>query len=297
MLDYKAEIDAKYGDGKIVPTAQTGLTFSQLHKLFLIGRGGDRSKKTKYLYNLALSRIYKFWGDVEPGRLIESDMIEFRRWLVDKEGKSNASCYLRSLAAIINWGVEKHHLLYSPITKDVKINVPTKPIIKYSDDQIKAVLKAAGPDVEAHFRFLLLSGFRTDEACDLKWDHIDFGNRNLHVFNAKENRYDFIPMDRDLIRFLKKCPKTFAPYVLRYRSRHTLSHALEDIRETLSLDPRLKVHTLRKNFISNIVNSGASESMLMHLARHRSIATTHKYYTAFDVESTRKALQNSRKKR
>lgn len=147
------------------------------------------------------------------------------------------------------------------------------------------------------FRFLLLSGFRLGESCALKWEDVDFSEKVIRLWNEKEKRWDYFPMDKEIERFMKQLPKTYAPFVFVYRKIGTASQRFRRLRERLGYSEELSLHTLRTNFISRLINSGASESEVMHLARHKSIVTTHKYYTAFDQKRMREALRRSRRRR
>jgi len=64
----------------------------------------------------------------------------------------------------------------------------------------------------------------------------------------------------------------------------------------IPLRGELKIHTLKANYVRNLIDAGINEMDAHKLSHHKSIATTHRYYATFDMKRLRASLTKSRKK-
>jgi integrase len=302
VLDWKKRFDERLalGKWKMDSSAGQALKLSELRDAFMEGYGKERSKATQDLYRHCVKRLIEHFGDIPAAAITEENILKWRDRLRVKLGDQNVAKYVRTLAPIFKWGTVKGHLEANPFTQYTRLN-PTPPPIKiYTDRELKMVFKASPAPLADQLRFYLLTGFRLDEGVKLKWEDVDFRERVINLANKKAGRMDVFPMDKELEDWMKRLPRDYSPYVFKYRGKWTVSTKLRLLIRKLNedkkagIDPELNVHTLRRNFISRLVKSRLSQIEVMYLARHRSIATTLKYYTAFDQGQMRKALKKSR---
>ncbi len=101
-------------------------------------------------------------------------------------------------------------------------------------------------------------------------------------------------MDEEILNFMARLPRVYGEFVFKYRNVGSISRKVNELIKSMGLTKGTKLHTLRKNFTSRLVNSGATESELQALTRD-SITTVHKYYTAFSHEAGREALRRARR--
>lgn len=297
VLEFKKKFDRRiaYGRWGLEDLPARSLKLSELEAEFLAGHGSLRKPSTQYLYKLGMKKLIKAIGDVDARAIDEEDMLFWRAWLLKNEGDQNASRCMRSVSKIFNWAIEKRYMLHNPVTSEIRISPKTKPIVTFPEEDLEKVLAAAPETMRQQWEFLLLSGFRVGESCALKWEDVDFKEDVIRIWNEKEERWDYFPMDQVLRRFMEELPRDHDPYVFAYRNVWWVSRKMALTIKKLKLKSGLRLHRLRTTFISRLVNSGLSESEVMHLSRHRSITTTHKYYAAFDQKRMREALARSRK--
>lgn len=297
--DLKRKFDIQLAAGKFDfdPGPEHDLKLSEILEQFMDGYGKNRSKASQYQYRLSMGKLIDRFGDIPAVALQEADILSWSRALIKGEngvGEHTAAKDLRSISPIFSWATAKGIIPRNPVTRYIKFTPKAKPIVPFTRAQIEKVFSSLDLPARDQFKFLLLSGFRLGESCMLKWEDVDFAQKVIRLWNTKEQRWDYFPMDKELEQFMKKLSRGYSPFVFVYRKIHTASQRFRRLRERLKYSDELSLHTLRTNFISTLINSGASESEVMHLARHKSIVTTHKYYTAFDQKRMREALNRSR---
>ena len=295
-LDFQRKLDARLSlNLQTGPPTDKNLTISALFDRFMAEYGSGKANGTQYLYGLAVKRLIESVQNVRVSALSPGDMMDWRNEMVKRDGPQNASCRMRSMSTILTWAESEQLIDRNPITKAVTIKVPQGRIYTFTEAEMDKIVKSVKKPFADQMTFLRLTGFRSDEACQLKWENIDFKEGVIHVWNKKENRWDApYPMDKKLRQFLRGLAKK-DDWVLPYRDKVTVTHKFRFlIDDKLKFDRHFKIHTFRATYISRLVKSGASESELLYLARLRSIATAHRYYTAFDTGQMRSALARSR---
>ncbi len=128
----------------------------------------------------------------------------------------------------------------------------------------------------------MLTGLRRGEIIGLKFENnVDFSQKILKVFNYKKNRIDKLPLYGELEEFLIKEWNRYEGLLFDYKS----SDSLKFFEKFLSQEGYINYsfHTLRKTFISKLINSGMNVYDVMNLARHKNIKTTLKHYSAAEL--------------
>jgi integrase len=273
------------------------IRLSELLEKFMNSHGLTRKESTQYTYKLGMRKLIEFTDDVYLHTLKEDDFIHWREYLKKIEGVYNAARNIRCVSVIFRWAQERGFIYLNPLTRRVKLNPPRKSVVIYTDEEMQRIFAATSKEFREQLEFLSLTGFRSGEACQLQWKDIDFREMVINVKNEKEEREDRYPIDETLLAFLQSLPRTYEPYVLKYRSIWTVANKLRKIIKQLNLDDRLHVHSFRATYISRLVKSRVTESELLYLARLRSIEVAHWYYTQFDTHQMRTALANSRIKK
>jgi integrase len=300
VRNLKRQFDIQFAAGKydLGPDRTQRIPLTELLETFLEQHGHTRARGTQRLYREAVDSFVDELGDRPILSIDEDALLTWRRRLeARKLTDHTVSIKLRSLSAILSWAEDRNLVGRNPVTQYVRVNPKPLPVVLLARDEVRRLLKGAGAPDRDLFTFLLLTGFRIGEACALKWTDVDFKQRLIRVWNAKEKRWDYFPMDPDLVSHMRKLSRGYDPYVFFYRIPQSASRRFRTLRKNLRINPDVTLHTLRTNFISGLIHSRLTESEVMHLARHRSIITTHKYYGAFDQADMRKALGRSRPRR
>lgn len=174
-----------------------------------------------------------------------------------------------------------------------------KKIVVMSDKEIETVLeKLRTTDKEyliessrEHYRviaMLLMTGLRISECLALSFDDIDFRDNLLRVKNEKTDRIDYLPLYPELKEFILSEWKSREGNLFHYKSRHSLKFFERFLKREGF--PNYSFHTLRKTFISKLINSGMSVYDVMTLARQKNIKTTLNHYTAAELQRIGKQI-------
>lgn len=151
--------------------------------------------------------------------------------------------------------------------------------------------------------FLYWTGLRIGERCALTWDSVNFNNKSItinktvtidsnnvyYVKNSTKTNVDrTIPLHEEalhVLEFLYKYPSQTGPEFVfpkqnnktEFSTPNCARRALERICENADIEP-FSYHFLRHNFVSMLINSGASPIAVRSLAGHESSNTTLNVY-------------------
>ena len=122
----------------------------------------------------------------------------------------------------------------------------------------------------------------------LNFDDIDFRDNIILIRNSKGRRDDKFPLYDELREFLIKEFPNRTGKLFEYKNRNSMKFFYKFLKAEGY--PAYNFHSLRKTFISKLVNSGLSVYDVMTLARHKSIQTTLKHYTAAELSRMGKEI-------
>ena len=133
-----------------------------------------------------------------------------------------------------------------------------KNVVVIPEKEMILILEGLKNKNRKHYQviFLLLAtGLRIGELLNLDWKDIDLKKNLMTIKNAKdEDRIDYFPIYAELSEFLiEEFPKRVGK-ILDYKSRDSLGFFKRFLKnEGFN---HYSLHTLRKTFISRLVNSG-----------------------------------------
>ena len=189
---------------------------------------------------------------------------------------------MNRLHILFNFFVKEGYIEFNPFpTREINI----KEIVTIPDDDLGDILEKLKNKNRKHYKviaFLLLTGLRRGEIIGLTFENnIDFGQCILKVFNYKKNRIDKLPLYKELIDFIFQEWDIKEGLLFDYKS----SESLKFFEKFLKNEgyKNFSFHTIRKTFISKLVNSGMNVYDVMNLARHKNIKTTLKHYSAAEL--------------
>jgi len=128
--------------------------------------------------------------------------------------------------------------------------------------------------------FLILTGARKSEASQARWENINLQTGVWTVPLSKSGKPRYIPLSQAAIELLEKrrvngneyvfpSPKTGRPLIHLY-------YPWDKIRKQAGISD-VRIHDLRHNFASLLVNHGRSLYEVQKLLGHADISTTQRY--------------------
>ena len=294
MTQKKIEADLAIDPiGVVSRMSKTKETVNELWSQFQKEEGRNKKASTLSLYSLAVKKFVDYAGDLSIGSVTKHDIFDLRDRMREEEGDQNTAIYLRMLKALFGWAVDTDRLPKNPFRK-VDFQPEDRPIVVFTDEQVDKILAACNPKLRDLCQFLLLTGFRLDESCQLTWDLVDFDAGIIRHHNQKGGRWQPYPLRAALMSFMKGLPKAYSPYVFGYQLKNSLDHEFIKVLRSIGLvtpkgAPRkddFSVHTFKKTYVSRLIRDKQySQSDVHFLAHHKDLATTMKYYAWFDVDN------------
>lgn len=290
---------AKDPIGLSIKLSRPRLTLSELWQGFMDDEGRNKKPSTLDFYERARKKSLEHAGDVDVKSIDRKAMFDLRDALRKSEGLQSAAIYLRHLKAVFGWAVDNDIIMKNPL-KRVDFEVESKPIVIFAPDELERVFGACHPKLRDQCRFLLVTGFRLQESCDMTWDMIDYDSKVINHFNQKGHRSSLYPIRARLADFLRSLPRVYEPFVFGYRDRMGIDHEFLKVLRRVGLVPKqgvlvgkakLSIHTLKKNYVSELIQSKElSQLDMQFLSHHKDIKTTLKFYAKFDVDKIREKL-------
>ena len=285
--------------GLTLKLAKPHLTLIELWQGFMDDEGRNKKPSTLNFYERARKKSLEYAGNVDVKYIDRKTMFDLRDKMRNAEGLQNAAIYLRHLRAVLGWAVDNDIIMKNPL-KRVDFEPEPKPVLLFKEHELERVFDACNPKLLDQCRFLLRTGFRLQESCDLRWEMIDQEAHIVKHYNQKGGRWAAYPISEELAEFFIALPRTYEPFVFGYRNRMAIDHEfLKVLRKVGLVAPRgvligkagYSIHTLKKNYVSSLLHKqDISQLEVQYLSHHKSIATTLKYYSEFDIDEIRKKM-------
>ena len=130
--------------------------------------------------------------------------------------------------------------------------------------------------------FLLSSGCRVNEALSARWEHFDLQNRNWTIpsEHSKSRKIRSIPLNQSAIQILESLGtrgKYDHPFISRGGKPFTTIHKVWTRLRTEAGLPHLRLHDLRHNYASFLINSGKTLYDVQKILGHSDPSVTQRY--------------------
>jgi integrase len=206
-----------------------------------------------------------------------------------KSGLAASTCdhYAKMLRRMLNLAVDWEVIESNPLARITLFNEDNKLERYFNNDELSRLLHVLKHDenrmVSDIIMFLLSTGARLGEALTATWANIDIANKTWRV-NAsvsKSKRMRAIPLNKAAIEVLKAVgtqgefehvfinTKTGNPYVC-------IKKTWSRIRDEAGLG-NFRLHDLRHNYASMLVNSGRTLYEVQHILGHSDPKVTQRY--------------------
>jgi integrase len=200
----------------------------------------------------------------------------------------------RAFNLAIEWGfVDKN-----PASRVKLFNIDNKVEHYLDEDQLQKLLKVLRTDSSRPVcmiaMFLLSTGARLSEALHAKWEQVDIPHRvwRIPAINSKSKRMRSVPLNDSAINILNQLDSEGeSVYLFVNRQTGKPYAAVHKVWERLRREaglPHLRIHDLRHQYASFLVNSGRTLYEVQQILGHSDPTVTQRY-----AHLSSKALQEA----
>jgi len=252
------------------------IPFVQVHK-----RSWDMDK------NLLDARILPLWGQKKISEITRDDVQELQsNFLRVGHKPSSVNRYMALVKYIFNLAERWEVIDKSPARHVARIRDNNKKerylSAEETDNLLKELVKARSQVVPDIIEFLILTGARRSEVVNLPRSELDMdkGRWTLPPERNKAKTEKVIPLSQSALELLKRRIDSESEYVFpNPKTGHPLKHfhgTWDRIRKKAGI-PDVRIHDLRHNFASLLINAGRSLYEVQKLLGHSQISTTQRY--------------------
>lgn len=201
---------------------------------------------------------------------------------------ATADHYVKLIRQMLNKAVEWDVIASNPISRIKLFNADNRKENYLEGDDLRRLLQVLRTNKNRTVcrvaLFLLSTGARLNEALRATWDQIDRANRvwRIPASNSKSKRVRSVPLNDAAMEVLaeldsgeSKPPRLFISQTTGRPLNH-VHKVWEDIRAEAGL-PQLRMHDLRHQFASFLVNDGRSLYEVQKILGHSSHSVTERY--------------------
>mgnify|MGYP001806313715 CR=1 FL=1 len=190
------------------------------------------------------------------------------------------------------------------------LDEPRERVRELRDGEERDIFAALRPDYHPILRFALITGCRLAECVNLRWRHIDWGNRTITI-HGKGGKIATIPLTGDLRDLLWPLQEHDADCVFTYAVARGSSEIRRGTRRPITYEGMktqwrrcrvkgkiedFRFHDHRHTAATRLLRETGNLKLVQRLLRHEDISTTVKYAHASD-EDLRRAMDSVSEKR
>ena len=277
------------------------IRLSELTRLWLDGPAKEYASRRSY--QIATNNFVRHCGDLFLPEITPEVMEHFRDVTRKNNGEQTAANFIRHLSPMFSWAVLKGRMMKSPIVKGIRLNpVPPEPAI-FGQKQLEELwaegINRGWEDSVAQWKFLYYSGCRAMESCVFREEQFDREGRAIKFWNRKKKRWENQPVDDEFFAFLVDTIRSniYSPRLFRYADPSALERKLKKLTvDHFKWSENLTLHTFKTNAVERWRKMGLDFAEVSRLAKHRSVQTTLRHYTYFDVDTTREKMNAALRK-
>ncbi len=257
---------------------------------FILSRKAMRcSEKTLRTYISLLGRFIQWLEKQGVSAPIEITNQHIRKFLAEIQGKPwTLNGYGRAIRTLMRFWYQEGY-----IQKELKVIVPSVPKQRLpflTVDQITKILDVCDLREKALFMFMLDSGLRRQEVCNLDLRNIDLKTGAVRVVQGKGKKDRLAVIGENtrqvLCEYLNTLPSCSEndPVFRTVSGRRFTGEGLQSFYERLSKKVGFKVtaHMVRRTFATLCLKLGMDIASLQLILGHSSIETTRQYIQLLD---------------
>lgn len=278
--------------------SQPSITMSELRMKYLKIVERSHTKKSNRIIKITLNRFEKYIGSDTLASEITREKAEEFIFGIYSTSPYSADLLRRHLHACWEKMIAFGYLDSNPFRK-LKLVLPKSIPAILSKDELNRLLEFEKNIMHsAIYAFGYYTGCRLGEITNFTWINIDLDNRQLHIRNTddwttKTKKERSIPISNVvynlLIKLKKECEYVFHKNGKKFNSGR-VSKSFKKCIRAAGLNERLKFHSLRHSFCSNLVKKNVSIFIVKELAGHQSVLTT-QLYSHLENSDLKKAIE------
>jgi integrase len=233
-------------------------------------------------------RLKNEFGDYRLNQITRQHIQTFHTRMSD-EGLAAATSnhYLKLLKHSLNLAIDWDMLDTNPASRIPLFHEDNQVENLLSDEQLERLLSVLKTDENRMVcliaMFLLSTGVRLNEALQAKWSQVDQKNRvwRIPAANSKSKRTRAVPLNDSALEVLNQLTTrgSYENLFVNFQTQlpyTTISKVWGRLRTKAGL-PHLRIHDLRHQFASFLVNSGQTLFMVQQILGHSSPSVTQRY--------------------
>jgi integrase len=233
-------------------------------------------------------RLKAEFGDLRLNQITRQHIQTFHTRL-SNEGLAAATSnhYLKLLKHSLNLAIDWDMLDINPASRIPLFHEDNQVENLLSDEQLERLMMVLKTDENRNVCliaiFLLSTGVRLNEALQAKWSQVDQKNRvwRIPASNSKSKRTRAVPLNDSALDVLNRLSTkgSYENIFINFQTQlpyTTISKVWGRLRKKAGL-PHLRIHDLRHQFASFLVNSGQTLFMVQQILGHSSPAVTQRY--------------------
>lgn len=234
--------------------------------------------------NLYKANILEEYFKGIPISQITAEQIEqFRAYRKKTVTNTTINHDIKILRKYLDIAVSKHFVDRNSAREIKLLSEPKNRIPRcFYPDEIKRLLESMPSfnhllrgDMDFIVRFLIHTGLRRGELCNLKPQNIKLHLRQIHL-RGKGEKERVVGIHYSLMHELKRRVEN-GTIIHPSIKPSSITHAFKKVLRTLGLDESLTLHSLRHTFISYLLEKGVPTKKVKERAGHFSLAVTDGY--------------------
>jgi len=230
-------------------------------------------------------RLMPIWGKMKISEITGDDIQAYQRGLIAEGLKPGSVNRYMALVKFIFSLAEKWELIDKSPARGLSMladnNHKERYLTREETARLLHELNACNSEVVPDLiEFLILTGARKSEATNARWEDIDFERSLWTVPMSKSGKPRHIPLSGAAIAVLERRRKNGSDYVFPNpatgRPIGSFHNTWDRIRTKAGI-PDVRIHDLRHNFASLLINNGRSLYEVQKLLGHADISTTQRY--------------------
>ena len=241
--------------------------------------------RDEQLYRIRIKAVF---GDLPLAAIARKQVQNFHTRLL-AEGLAPASCdhHIKLMKHALNLAVEWEMLEKNPVKGVPLFNVDNQ-VEHYVDEaELARLVDVLQTDPNRNVcqiaTFLLATGCRLNEALQATWEQVDLGSRvwKIPALNSKSKRIRSVPLNDTALSVLRYFDARASSGWIFINPRSgerytTITKVWFRIREKAGL-PKLRLHDLRHQYASFLVNSGRTLYEVQQILGHSDPSVTTRY--------------------
>ena len=267
----------------------------------------QQSPKSKTMYQNAFNKFEEvIETDVPVNSITEFHFGTFKEHLKNKLAYETQRTYVNYMNIFFNYLIKSNQ--YKKENPFLRLKRRDKKFIRtITDEHFELILKKLNETNKGLYRFIFFlrkTGFRLNEALELRWEQIKWDENIISMTNFKDNsNNDIFPLNIEngtlkefLLSFKKESGKIFN--LNREWCRQPYQKVIEKINEEKKKEnkswkniPKYTIHDIRRTAISKWAKK-LHPLELTKMARHKDIQTTMRYYVNMNMSEIAEKLSS-----